>query len=57
MMAKKRIDSRQQSQKPQNNEKCFNYRKKRYYAWDYYLTTSKRKPKDEKAIEETKQAW
>ena len=56
MMAKKRTDSRQQPQKPKNNEKCFNYGKKGQYARDCYSRTSKRKPEDEKAAEEVKRA-
>lgn len=50
------MDSCQQSQKPKDNEEYFNCEKKGYYTWDYYLTTSKRKPEDEKAANEAKQA-
>lgn len=36
MIAKKKIDSYQQAQKPETNKKYFNYKKKRYYTWNYY---------------------
>lgn len=56
MMIKKRTNSCQQPQKPKNNEKYFNYGKKRHYIWDCYQRTFKRKPKDEKTTKKAKQA-
>ena len=56
MIVEKSMNSCQQSQKPKNNEKYFNYREKRYYARDYYLITSKKKLEDKKAIKKVKQA-
>lgn len=56
IIAKKKTYIRQYSQKPKSNEECFNYRKKRHYAWDCHLRTLKKKLGDDKVIEEAKQA-
>lgn len=56
IVTKKKTDNYQESQKLRINKEYFNYKIKKYYAQNCCLETIKRKPKEEKDIEETKQA-
>ena len=54
MMAKKKQLEREVSQ-AKANEKYFHYEKKGYYTKDFY-SVQKKKPKEEKSLEEAKRA-
>lgn len=54
-MRKKKTNNCQQFQRLRTNEEYFNYKKKRYYAYNYYLKDLMKKFKDEKAIKKAKQ--
>lgn len=56
MVAKKKTDNYQMSQKPRINKKYFNYGTKKHYAQNCRLETIKKRPKEEKVTEEAKQA-
>lgn len=50
LIAKKRTNSYQQPQINKNIQKCFNCGKKRYYAWDCYLTIFIKSQKTKKLL-------